>query len=218
MANVVITGANRGIGLELTKIFTKRGDSVVALCREASSALRETGAKIIENFDVTNQESIDSLSEKIDGVDLLINNAGIFLNETIQALDFDSIEKQFQVNTLAPLKITMALIKNLNQGSKVCFVSSRMGSISDNTSGSYYGYRMSKAGLNAFGKSLAMDLKGQGIAVALLHPGYVQTKMTGFNGEISPTEAAEGLSKRIDELTLENSGGFWHSNGEQLPW
>lgn len=218
MANVVITGANRGIGLELTKIFTQRGDSVVALCREASTELKETGAKIIENFDVTNQESIDGLSEKLEHVDLLINNAGIFLNETIQSMDFDTIEKQFQVNTLAPLKITMALIKNLNQGAKVCFVSSRMGSITDNTSGSYYGYRMSKAGLNAFGKSLAMDLKGEGIAVALLHPGYVQTKMTGFNGEISPAEAAEGLSKRIDELTLENSGGFWHSNGEQLPW
>jgi NAD(P)-dependent dehydrogenase (short-subunit alcohol dehydrogenase family) len=93
-----------------------------------------------------------------------------------------------------------------------------MGSIADNTSGAYYGYRASKAALNAFGKSLAQDLQPKGIAVAQLHPGFVQTRMVGFNGDITPEVAAKGLAQRIEELTLENTGAFWHSNGEALPW
>ena len=97
-------------------------------------------------------------------------------------------------------------------------ITSRMGSISDNGSGAYYGYRASKAALNAFSKSLAIDLKPKGVAIALLHPGFVQTRMVGFNGDITPAQAASGLAERIEELTLATSGGFWHSNGEALPW
>jgi len=114
--------------------------------------------------------------------------------------------------------VTHALLPHLKSGSKIANITSRMGSIEDNTSGAYYGYRASKAALNALGKSLAIDLKPKGIAVAQLHPGFVQTRMVGFNGDISPEKAASGLCQRIEELNIENSGGFWHSNGESLPW
>lgn len=114
--------------------------------------------------------------------------------------------------------MTSALLTALAGNSKVALISSRMGSIADNTSGGSYGYRMSKAALNAAGKSLALDLAGRGISVAVLHPGYVRTDMTGQQGLIEVAESAAGLIQRINELTPATSGTFWHSNGEILPW
>lgn len=117
------------------------------------------------------------------------------------------------------MRVTKALLPNLISGSKIIIMTSRMGSIADNTSGSSYGYRMSKVALSMAGKSLSHDLKPQGIAVAILHPGLVQTRMTNFTSSgITPQESVTGLLQRIDELTLENTGSFWHSNGEILPW
>ena len=223
MANVVITGANRGIGLELAKLYAARGDLVTAICREAGDEIEDIADQTISGIDVTNEEVPAGLqtilAELVEGkIDVLINNAGIFKNETLDAMDANSIREQFEVNTIAPLMIAHALVPLMTEGSKIANITSRMGSVEDNTSGSYYGYRASKAALNAVGKSLAMDLKPKGIAVAQLHPGFVQTRMVGFNGDISPAEAAAGLAQRIDELNLENTGGFWHSNGQQLPW
>ncbi|MAL84047.1 MAG: short-chain dehydrogenase, partial [Idiomarina sp.] len=125
---------------------------------------------------------------------------------------------QFEVNALAPLRVTEALLPNLKEGSKVAMITSRMGSIADNGSGSRYGYRMSKAALNAAGKSLSLDLKDQGISVVLLHPGFVQTDMVNHAGDIPAETAAERLIQRIDELSLDTTGQFFHSNGEGLPW
>ncbi|WP_420590071.1 SDR family oxidoreductase [Bacterioplanoides sp.] len=223
MANVVITGANRGIGLELAKLYAARGDLVTAICREAGDEIEDIADQTISGIDVTNEQIGPGLqtilAELVEGkIDLLINNAGLFKNETLDAMDADSIREQFEVNTIAPLMIAHGLAPLMGEGSKIANITSRMGSIEDNTSGAYYGYRASKAALNAVGKSLAMDLKPKGIAVAQLHPGFVQTRMVGFNGDISPAEAAAGLAQRIDELNLENTGGFWHSNGQQLPW
>lgn len=223
MANVVITGANRGIGLELAKLYAARGDLVTAICREAGDEIEDIADQTISGIDVTNDQIGPGLqtilAELVEGkIDLLINNAGLFKNETLDAMDADSIREQFEVNTIAPLMIAHGLAPLMGEGSKIANITSRMGSIEDNTSGAYYGYRASKAALNAVGKSLAMDLKPKGIAVAQLHPGFVQTRMVGFNGDISPAEAAAGLAQRIDELNLENTGGFWHSNGQQLPW
>jgi len=217
---VLVTGANRGIGLEFSKQYKEKGYEVYSVCRKATDELKALGVNVIENVDVTSDQDLTNLREVLKGktIDILINNAGVFLNETLDQMDFTTIEKQFEVNTLAPLKVAMALLPRLEKGSKMAFVSSRMGSIADNDSGSFYGYRMSKAGLNAIGKSLAMDLKEEGIGVILLHPGYVKTKMTGFNGDITPDVAASGLIDRIGELTLEKSGCFMHSNGEELPW
>jgi NAD(P)-dependent dehydrogenase (short-subunit alcohol dehydrogenase family) len=116
------------------------------------------------------------------------------------------------------LLVTQALLPNLHEGSKVGIITSRMGSIDDNDSGGSYAYRMSKSAVNAAGKSLSIDLKPRGIAVAILHPGWVRTDMTGHGGLIDADESASGLIKRMEELTLDTSGGFWHTNGERLPW
>lgn len=217
---VLITGANRGIGLELARHYAKQGDNVIGVCREASDELNQIAFKVIEHIDVTSPSSVGQLASALSNisVDILINNAGLFSNETLGELDFESIERQMEVNAYGPLRVAQALLPNLTSDSKIANITSRMGSIEDNTSGNYYGYRASKAALNAFGKSLAMDLKPKGIAVALLHPGFVQTRMVGFNGDISPEQAASGLAQRIEELNINNTGGFWHSNGEQLPW
>jgi len=223
MPSVLITGANRGIGLELVREYNQRGYQVLAVCRESSDELDELADEIIAGIDVTSDEAVAGLqtitAELLDGqLDVLINNAGLFKNETLDNMDFEQIQQQFEVNTMAPLRITHALLPLMGEGSKIANITSRMGSMEDNGSGSYYGYRASKAALNAFGKSLAMDLKPRGIAVAQLHPGFVQTRMVNFAGDISPQQAAAGLIARIDELSLENTGGFWHSNGQQLPW
>lgn len=220
MKHAIITGANRGIGLELARQLNQRGWRVTALCRRASAALEALGVTIVSKFDVTDSAAIDDLAAQLpaDSVDLLINNAGILEGMDLQHLDLESARRQFEVNALGPLRLTRALVGALGQGSRVGLVTSRMGSIEDNTSGGSYGYRMSKAALNAAGKSLAHDLAPLGISVAILHPGYVRTDMTGGNGLIDVDEAATGLLARLDELTPDNSGTFWHSNGDILPW
>lgn len=220
MQQVVITGANRGIGLELARLYAGQGKRVIGVCRESSAALDHIAARVISSVDVTRDEDVRKLVEALDGesIDLLINNAGLLRDERLGTIDFDSIRQQMEVNAYAPLRVTEALLPLLGQGAKVANITSRMGSMADNDSGGRYGYRASKAALNAFGKSLAMDLKGRGIAVALLHPGYVQTRMTGNTGQMTPEESAAGIAARIDALTLDNTGSFWHSNGELLPW
>jgi NAD(P)-dependent dehydrogenase (short-subunit alcohol dehydrogenase family) len=228
MKNIVITGANRGIGLELAKHYCSLDYTVIGICRESSEALDNIADMVISDIDVRSEDSIAMVAEVLAStlinsdsgqkIDVLINNAGVFMNESLEEMNFDSIQTQFEVNAIAPLRITHAFQSMLFEGSKVALITSRMGSIADNGSGAYYGYRASKAALNAFGKTLAIDLKPKGVAVALLHPGFVQTRMVGFNGHISPEQAASGLAERIEELTLENTGSFWHSNGEALAW
>lgn len=221
MATVLITGSNRGIGLELTRQLAARGDTVLAACRSASDELRAVdGVTILEEVDVADADSVAGLADRVSGerIDLLINNAGVLSGESLDELDEDRIRRQFEVNALGPLRVTAALRERLAQGGKVAIVTSRMGSIADNGSGGAYGYRMSKAAVNAAGKSLSHDLRGQGVSVALLHPGWVQTDMTGGRGHVGPAESARGLIERIDGLNLENSGSFWHMNGEELPW
>lgn len=219
MATYVVTGCNRGIGLELCRQLKERGERVIAVCRHASSALVDLGAEVVESIDVADDGAMRSLRKALDGidVDVLVNNAGVLTREGLDDLDFDRMRQQFEINTLGPLRVTQALLGQLHRGSKVAIVTSRMGSIADNTSGAYYGYRMSKAAVNMAGASLAADLRPEGIAVGLFHPGMVATEMTGYQG-IPPTEAAAGLIKRIDELTLEQTGTFRHANGENLPW
>lgn len=217
---VMITGANRGVGLALAEHYVDAGWRVLGVCRQSSEELDRVAEQVIDGIDVTQPGDVARLVEVLNGqaIDLLINNAGWLHDESLGHLDFDTIRKQMEINAYAPLRITEALLPNLKKGSKIANITSRMGSIADNDSGGRYGYRASKAALNAFGKSLAMDLKPRGIAVAQLHPGYVQTRMVNFGGLISPQEAALGIAARIEALTLDNTGGFWHSNGEPLPW
>jgi len=221
MATYLVTGTNRGIGYEYCRQLQARGDLVIAVCRSASEELKQLGVRVEDGVDITSDASVASLRDRLgdSAIDVLINNAGIVKRVTLEDLDFDSIREQFEVNALGALRVTHALLPNLEAGSKIVLMTSRMGSIADNTSGSSYGYRMSKVALSMAGKSLAHDLKLRGIAVAILHPGLVQTRMTNFtSGGITPEESVKGLLARIDELTLENTGTFWHANGEVLPW
>jgi len=152
-------------------------------------------------------------------LDVVILNAGILKSMGLEDLDPEGIRRQFELNALAPLLLARALLDQMPRGAKLALMTSRMGSIADNSSGGSYGYRMSKVALTMAGKSLAIDLQPRGIAVAILHPGLVRTRMINFNPNgIAPEQAVEGLLARIDALTLETSGSFWHSNGELLPW
>ncbi|MBD1836438.1 SDR family oxidoreductase [Cyanobacteria bacterium FACHB-472] len=221
MATYLVTGANRGIGYEYCRQLQGRGERVIAICRSASEELKQLGVQVEEGVDITLDTSVADLRDRLDGttIDVLINNAGIIKRVTLEDLDFESIREQFEVNALGPLRVTHALLPLLKAGSKIALMTSRMGSIADNTSGSSYGYRMSKVALSMAGKSLSLDLKPRAIAVAILHPGLVQTRMTNFtSGGITPEDSVKGLLARIDELTLENTGTFWHANGEVLPW
>ncbi len=218
MARVLITGANRGIGLELARIFHNRGDEVLAVCRTASDELRALGARLIEGVDLTDPD-LGGIVDKVDGhIDVLFNNAGVLLFESLTEMDPAGIRQQFEINALGPLRLSAALLPNLGEGSKVIMMTSRMGSIGDNTSGGMYGYRMSKAALNMAGVCLAHDLRRHKIAVAILHPGFVRTEMTRGSGNTEPADAAASLIQRVDALTLESSGTFWHAEGEVLPW
>ncbi|MGP9633618.1 SDR family oxidoreductase [Halomonas sp. AOP43-A1-21] len=217
---VLITGANRGVGLALAAHYRDEDWQVIGVCRQSSDELERVADRIIEGIDVTRAEDVERLAQALDGLrlELLINNAGLLRDESLGQLDFDSIREQMEINAYAPLRVCEALLPLMQDGSKITNITSRMGSIADNDSGGRYGYRASKAALNAFGKSLAMDLKPRGIAVAQIHPGYVKTRMVNFGGMISPQEAATGIAACIKMLTQENSGSFWHSNGELLPW
>ena len=219
MATILVTGANRGIGLELVRRLVGRGDTVIAACRAASRELEATGAEVFEGVDVTSDDSVAALAGAREGrrLDALVNTAGVLERPALDHLDFEAMERQFRVNALGPLRVTAGLRGLLGRGAKVFIVTSRMGSIGDNTSGGSYGYRMSKAAVNMAGRSLALDLADDGIAVFLLHPGWVSTDMTGGTG-IPVGESADGLLRMMDELDPARSGTFWHQEGYELPW
>lgn len=216
----VVTGANRGIGLELARQLNARGAIVVAVCRKSSPELDALRVRVECGVDVTAPAAWSRLAERLahDDIDLLIHNAGVLFGDSLEDVDVDEVRAQFEINAIAPLFLTRALASRLHTGAKVALITSRMGSIGDNGSGRYYGYRMSKAALNAAGVSLAHDLKPRGVAVVILHPGSVRTEMTRGQGMIEPEESVRGLLQRIDELKLETSGRFLHQNGEILPW
>ena len=221
MSTYLITGANRGIGLELVRQLKHRGDDVIATCRSTSSELNSLSVRVEEGIDITSGDSVIQLRENLQNtkVDVLIQNAAIAEFNSLSNLDPQSILHQFEVNALSPLCFVQTMLSHLSKSAKIAFISSRMGSIEDNSSGGSYGYRMSKVALCMAGKSLSVDLKSKDIAVAILHPGLVSTRMTGFTSNgIQPKESVNGLIQRIDQLTIENTGTFWHSNGEILPW
>jgi NAD(P)-dependent dehydrogenase (short-subunit alcohol dehydrogenase family) len=220
MTTALITGANRGIGLELCRQLAARGDRVIGVCRRSSPELDALGVRVESGVDLTSDEDVRALAERLadQPLDLLINNAGVLSRVDLDNLDFDEIRRLFEINSLAPLRVTAALLPRMNDGGKIAIITSRMGSIADNSSGGSYAYRMSKAAVNMAGASLAVDLQPRNIAVAILHPGFVRTGMTQNRGNVEPHEAAAGLLARIDELTLDTSGGFWHASGERLPW
>lgn len=218
--NVVIIGANRGIGFELAKKYKDTGNNVLALCRNSSPELEKLGVSIETGIDVTDDSIVKTISSKVDfeQIDILIHNSGILKGDRWPEIDFNVFRQSLEVNTLGPLRTIMGLKDKLRPGAKVGILSSRVGSLEDNTSSNNYAYRTSKTAVNMIGKCLSIDLKEEGIAVALLHPGYVKTDMTGGNGLIEAPESAAGLYQRMEELSLESTGIFVHTNGEKLTW
>lgn len=219
MTRVLITGANRGIGLEMARQYAQRGDEVIAVCRASNSQLQELETRVIEGVDVTSDDSVADLRKQLgeERIDRLVNNAGVLERNSLDDFNAGSMERQYQVNAIAPLRVTTALLPNLGKGSGVFIITSRMGSVDDNDSGGAYGYRMSKAAVNMAGKSLSIDLKERGIGVFLLHPGWVATEMTDKTGIPAP-QSASGLLERMDSLDMGQTGTFWHQEGYQLPW
>ncbi|MFT6247333.1 MAG: NAD(P)-dependent dehydrogenase (short-subunit alcohol dehydrogenase family) [Cognaticolwellia sp.] len=218
--NIVITGANRGIGLAMCVHFKAQGDNVFALCRQSSVELEKLAVNIIEDIDVATDLGIANMVLALSHVDIdvLVCNAGILRDESLTELNLATIREQFEVNAIAPLRIVASLQSHLNEGAKIALITSRMGSISDNGSGGRYGYRMSKAALNAAAMSLSHDLAHNKVAVGVYHPGYVQTDMVNYGGDISASDSAKKLVGLINNLTLIESGVFKHSNGSILPW
>ena len=220
MANVLIIGGNRGIGNALVNGYLARGETVWASCRQDSGFLDTDSCTLIPGVDMTTEDGALALAEALRDVriDLAVINAGILKHSGWPEVNLETVAHQLMVNAVGPLRMAKALVPRMVAGGKLGILTSRMGSLTDNTSGGYYGYRMSKAAVNAMGVSLARDLQPAGIAVALLHPGFVQTDMTGGRGEVTADFAAKGLMERMDALSLENSGTFWHAQGQALPW
>jgi len=221
MKTAVITGANRGIGLALVQSL-KAHYRIHAICRSSSPELEKEDVEIIDGIDVASAQGVARLAEQMKAIsiDLLINNAGLLRPSSLEGIETELTDwrAQYEINALAPLRVTSALSGQLVEGGKVVIITSRMGSISDNSSGGAYAYRMSKAAVNSAAMSLAHEFHPRRIAVGLFHPGYVRTGMTGGSGHVDPKEAARGLTRRIDELDLISSGQFRHANGEPLPW
>jgi len=218
--NIVITGANRGIGLAMCMHFKAQGDNVFALCRNTSLELNALAVNIVEEVDVASDLGIANMVSALTHIDIdvLVCNAGILRDESLANLDLNTIREQFEVNALAPLRVVASLQKQLKTGAKVALITSRMGSVSDNSSGGRYGYRMSKAALNAAAMSLSHDLASNNVAVGIYHPGYVQTDMVNFGGDISASDSGKKLVNLINQLTSAESGVFKHANGSILPW
>ncbi|RKH57733.1 SDR family oxidoreductase [Corallococcus llansteffanensis] len=227
--NLVITGANRGIGLELTRQSLARGNTVHAGARDAAQARELTGLAgasggrlHVHALDVASDESVRAFAAALTGpVDLLINNAGLRTRrDDIEGVSLEDALQMLQVNALGTLRVTRALLPRLREtrGAKIASLSSGLGSIADNTSGGSYGYRMSKAALNMAMRSLAQDLRGEGLIAVAISPGWVQTDMGGSSAPTQVSESAAGLLAVLDRLTLPDSGSFFDFRGERIAW
>lgn len=228
---VLITGANRGLGLEFVRQYAAEGWLVLACYRDPnrSQALFQLQKEYAESIflyqlDPTHEDELHALSKKLNDVpiDVLINNAGQYgpSQNTLNNSDTQQWLEIFRINTIAPLKMAQAFLKQLQEGKqkKIIMISSKMGSIADNTSGGSYVYRSSKSALNSVAKSLSIDLKEKGIVVVVLHPGWVKTDMGGPNALIEAEESIFNMRKLINSLTLKDSGQFFDYMGQVLEW
>jgi NAD(P)-dependent dehydrogenase (short-subunit alcohol dehydrogenase family) len=226
MTTVVVTGADRGIGAALVRCYHARGDRAIAACLGGGRDLATEGLEVAPGVDVTDLASLEALAERIADtrVDLLISNAGSFHGDAYDQAGFDAMLRLYDVNALGPLRLVRALEGRMGEGGRIGIVTSRVGSISDNSSGGMYGYRLSKCAANQLGVNLYHEFRPRGIAVMLLHPGQVATQMTvGLQGAdtlefITPQESAVGLVRQLDRLGPDTPPEFRHTNGALLPW
>ena len=224
MGTVLVTGANRGLGLEFAEQLQSKGYTVIGTAREPDQAteLKASGARV-EQLDVASQSSVDALADRLAGVpiDLLINNAGIAArgDSSLKTVDYAAMERTFQVNSLGPLRVTQALLPNLQAGNKkvIVHITSRLGSI-ELSDGGMYSYRTSKTALNQINKIMSVELEPQGFTSVVMHPGWVQTDMGGAGATLTTSESISGMLGVIDGLTIDDTGKFYNYNGEKLPW
>jgi len=226
MSTVMITGANRGLGLEFARQYADEGWRVIATCRkpdEATELCALNGVQV-HALDVTDFEAIAELAQDLDGtkIDVLINNAGVYgpYDCSLDNIDYDIWPDVLKTNAMAPMRVAQCFAPHVAAGEKKCIatLTSKMGSMTDNTSGGSYIYRSSKAALNAVMKSLSHDLKPDGITVVILHPGWVRTDMGGPNGLIDPPESVSGLRQVIAQTKPSGSGGFFNYDGTKIAW
>ncbi len=227
MATVLITGANRGIGLEFVRQYAADGWRVIAACRKPKKAKdveQVNGDVTLRALDVADPDSVATFIDETakEPIDVLINNAGVYLDRTIAfgKLDYAGWMTSFQVNTVGPVRVAEALTQVIEQSERklMVFLSTQMASIAGNTGGGAYAYRASKAALNAAVKSMSLDLKARGVACLLLHPGWVKTDMGGKNATLDVRDSVHGMRRVIDEFDLARSGSFLRYNGEAVAW
>lgn len=226
MTTILVVGADRGIARAAALQLKERGDRVIAACLGGGEDLVAPGCEVEPRIDVTSDEAVTRLASALRARSVklhwLLHVAGVLGLDELGRIDFQDMRRQFEINTLGPLRVAQAVLPFLGSGAKVGIVTSRVGSLSDNSSGGMYAYRVSKAGANMVALNLHHDLAKRGIAVMALHPGMVATDLTkdypGNFSYIRPEEAAAGLIARMDALTLETSGRFSHANGDRLPW
>jgi NAD(P)-dependent dehydrogenase (short-subunit alcohol dehydrogenase family) len=221
---VLITGANRGIGLELARQYAADGWHVIGTARrpDAADELRATGASIVQ-LDVADADSVARMAEELAGepIDVLINNAGILPQmRTLADIDFDKYQQVLAVNTVGPARVTQALLPNMRAGNlkKILNTTSGLGSIADNTGGGFYGYRESKAALNMFTKTIANELGSEGFVCIVMNPGWVQTDMGGPDAAVKVEDSAAGIRSVIANVAAKDNGTFWTFEGEQQAW
>ncbi len=219
MTTVLVTGAERGLGLSLVRAYADTAARVIALCRETSPAIEALAPELHTGVDVSKAAAVARAAAAVgdEPLDVLINNAGVMSDDDFRDLDVAAVRQQFEVNALGPLNVARAFAPRLRRGARLINISSRLGSIADNESGGDYGYRMSKAAQNMLTANLALDLKEADVIVAALHPGIVATAMTGGKGT-SADEVARDLLAVIEKLTPEDSGRFYAKDGTPLPW
>jgi NAD(P)-dependent dehydrogenase (short-subunit alcohol dehydrogenase family) len=227
MPTVLITGANRGMGLEYARQYAADGWRVLATCRDPGAAkelVALDGDVEMYALDITDHGQIQSLAKTLrkETIDLLLNNAGVYgpRPSKLGGIDYDAWQDIMRINVMAPLKVCECFRSHVADSGlkKIAIMSSKMGSIGDNNSGASYIYRSSKAALNAAMKSLAVDLGARGISVVILHPGWVRTDMGGPSGLIDAPESVDGLRQVIDDLSLETTGRFYNYDGTEIPW
>ena len=220
----VVTGGNRGLGLEFARVLSARGERVIATARDPQAAKELDKLDVrVEPLDVGDAESIERFGEAMDGepIDVLINNAGVGVrSKPFESFDLDEMTRFFNTNTIGPLRVARALLPGLRAGGdkKIINITSRMGSISDNSSGGAYSYRASKAALNMATRSLALDLAAEGFVCLVLHPGWVQTRMGGSGAPVMPEDSVAGMLRVIDKASMDHSGEFFDFTGASVPW
>ena len=230
MANILVTGANRGIGIEFVGQYLNEGNEVIATYRNENSSMdlikmgnERSNLKLLQ-LDVSSNKSLNSFAENLGDspIDIFINNAGVYgpRNSSFGNVDEENWIPAIKINAIAPILLTQLIIKNIRSGAdkKLIFVTSKMGSIDDNKGGGAYVYRSSKTALNAVVKSLSVDLENEGIVVALIHPGWVKTDMGGPNALIDKDTSVRGMTEVISNLDISSTGNFYNYDGSIIPW